>query len=199
MEKVGIVIDNMYLENCASIYQSWPVDIVKLPEILLRPGEEHYKTYIYDALPWVPKNGATNEQLEKLRKKKGYLDRLTYYDRIKVDLGYVRTKSHKCRSCGAVNEVPVQKLVDVKLSIGLLMLAWSSNVEKIILITGDADILPAVLQCESSKAIIRLCYVQEGNVKTSESLIRNCSEKQQLTKEDFQKLYRPDQSFSDST
>ena len=191
MDKVGIVIDNMYLENCASAYGKWPVDIEKLPKALLREGEEHYKTYIYDALPWVPERGATPEQLQRQQKKQAYLTKLKYYDRIYVDLGYVRTKTIKCKSCKVVNEVPVQKLVDVKLSIGLISLAWSANVDKIILITGDADILPAVSQCESSKAIVRLCYVQEAGVRTSQALIRNCSEKQLLTRDDFEKLYRP--------
>ena len=194
MEKVGIVIDNMYLENCANVYKKWPVDIEKIPEVLLRDNEQHYKTYVYDALPWVPENGATAEQIERRDKKKKYLDRLGFYDRINVDLGYVRTKTIKCRSCHNINQVPVQKLVDVKLSIGLISMAWSNNVDKIILITGDADILPAVSQCESSKAIIRLCYVQEKGVKTSQSLIKNCSEKQRLIEEDFEKLYRsPDE------
>lgn len=33
--------------------------------------------------------------------------------------------------------------------------------------------------------------MQEAGVRTSQALIRSCGEKQLLTKDDFEKLYRP--------
>jgi hypothetical protein len=185
----AILIDNMYVQHCADCYQVGRIDPRKYPIMLLHPNEEHHMTYIFDALPFVPETNPTQRQLDLRTQKKSFLDALEYYERIRVELGYVLPKFTKCRNCDTEFFVPVQKLVDVKLSVRLVSLAWSGVVKKIILVSGDGDLIPAVDAVEGAGAIIRLEYVDEigAGIKTSKGLIKACPEKHKLSKDDFLK------------
>jgi len=182
----AILVDNMYLLNAAKVFGVEQLDPRKYPETLLRPQppEEHYRTFIFDALPYVPERGAGPWQLEQYRRKQTYLEAIQYYERIAVELGEVRPKRTHCNRCGANFIVPVQKLVDVKISVRLVSLAWSGIVRKIVLVSGDSDLLPAVEAVKDSSATVRLAYVEEQDVQTSKALIRACPEKQKLTVSD---------------
>jgi uncharacterized LabA/DUF88 family protein len=72
----------------------------------------------------------------------------------------------------------------VKISVRLVSLAWSGIVRKIVLVSGDSDLLPAVEAVKDSSATVRLAYVEEQDVQTSKALIRACPEKQKLTVSD---------------
>jgi uncharacterized LabA/DUF88 family protein len=64
-------------------------------------------------------------------------------------------------------------------------------VKKIVLVSGDGDMIPAVQAVDGSEAIMRLEYVDVGEeaarVKTAKGLIKACPEKHRLTKDDFLK------------
>jgi uncharacterized LabA/DUF88 family protein len=81
--------------------------------------------------------------------------------------------------------VPVQKLVDVKISVRLVALGTSGIVKKIVLITGDKDLLPAVDAIKDTGTTVRLAYVSEQDVQTSKDLIRACPEKHKLEQPDI--------------
>jgi uncharacterized LabA/DUF88 family protein len=177
----------MYLLNAAKVFGVEQTDPRKYPEVFLRdqPPEEHYRTFIFDALPFVPERGANRWQIEQYRRKLAYLKAIEYYERIAVELGEVRPKHTHCFRCGANFNVAVQKLVDVKISVRLVSLAWSGVVRKIVLVSGDSDLLPAVEAVKDSPTTVRLAYVEEQDVQTSQALIRACPEKQKLTIQDI--------------
>jgi uncharacterized LabA/DUF88 family protein len=183
----AILIDNMYLLNAAKVFGVEQLDPRKYPEVFLRaqPPEEHYRTFIFDALPYVPERGANKWQIEQYHRKQALLKAIEYYERIAVELGEVRTKHTRCFRCGADFKVAVQKLVDVKISVRLVSLAWSGVVRKIVLVSGDSDLLPAVEAVKDSPTTVRLAYVEEQDVQTSQALIRACPEKQKLTIQDI--------------
>src|SRR6266566_7260211 len=184
MGKVAILIDNMYLQHIQTEFQTGQIDITKLPKVLLREGEEHHRTWVFDALPYVSPS-PTPDQLKKRNDKHRYLDALQYKERVTVEQGVVRPKTTTCRNCNTQFQVPVQKLVDVKISVRMVQLAFSEGVDRIVLVSGDADILPAVEASASSRATVRLAYAEQGGVKTSRALIRACPEKQKLTQQDL--------------
>lgn len=183
-ENVAILIDNMYLDHLCNAYGINMLDIQKIPQVFLREGEKHYKTYIFDALPFVPPR-ATQEQIKRKEGKKRFLDAIAYYDRTEVDLGYVSKRHAQCPECDHDFFVPVQKLVDVKLSVRLVSLAWETTVDKIVLITGDGDIQPAVRAIEKTGTIVRLAYGLKDNVYTNKGLIKCCPEKHLITRDDL--------------
>jgi uncharacterized LabA/DUF88 family protein len=184
LKPTAILIDNMYLQHASQVFGVPQLDPRKYAKAFLQPSEELYKTYIFDALPYTPQN-ATERQLELVEKKRGYFEAIQYYDRIVVELGDVRPKHTKCPHCNRDFYVPVQKLVDVKISVKLVSLAWSNIVKKIVLVAGDKDLLPAIKDAEPSGTIVRLAYVEEQNVQTSKDLIKACPEKQKLTSSDI--------------
>lgn len=183
--KVAILVDGMYLQHACDEFGTGRIDPTKLPKVLLRDGEAHYRTYLFDALPYVPDSGATSEQIERRNAKKTYFDALQYKEGITVEQGVVRPKRTTCFKCRSEFYVPVQKLVDVRMSVRLVSLAWSRIVDKIVLLTGDGDLLPAVEAVEPSGTTVRIAYCSEGNVQTSRALIRKCPEKQQLKGSDL--------------
>jgi uncharacterized LabA/DUF88 family protein len=181
----AILIDNMYLQNASQVFGVKQLDPRKYPKVFLRSPEELYKTFIFDALPYVPQD-ATPRQQKLAEKRKDYFEALQYYERIVVELGDVRPEHAKCPYCNKDFYVPVQKLVDVKISLRLVSLAWSGIVKKIVLVAGGKDLLPAVKVVESSGAIVRLAYVEKQHVQTSKDLIKECPEKQKLTSPDIE-------------
>lgn len=184
MTKVAILVDNMYFEHAATAYNAYPSDLAKLPSIVIGKDEEHYKTYVFDALPWVPDSPAPSD-IEKKNKKAGYLSALKYKERIVVEYGHVVPKVRTCPNCGAQIVVPIQKAVDVKISVRLVSLSWNKIVDKIVLITGDADLVPAVEDVEKSGVIIKLAFVRVQEVGTSQGLIKACPEKHEFTPQEF--------------
>lgn len=187
--KSAILIDNMYLEHICSAYGLERLDYTKLPKILLRDGEEHFRTFIFDALPFVPDN-PQQEQIDRKNNKKQFLDKLQYLERIAVELGKVRPKSTICFKCKNEFKVPIQKLVDVKISVRLTSLAWMKIVSTIVLVSGDADLIPAVEAINGSGTTVRLAYAELANVRTSKSLIRACPEKNIITEENIKSCLR---------
>ena len=61
-------------------------------------------------------------------------------------------------------------------------------VEKIVLVTGDGDLVPAVKAIEPTRTIVRLAYVSSGPVQTALNLIKVCPETIELGKDDIKKL-----------
>lgn len=185
MPKVAILVDGMYLQHACDEFGTGRIDLTKLPKILLRNGESHHRTYLFDALPYASDIGATSEQVERRKAKKAYFDALQYQEAITIEQGVVRPKRTTCYHCNKEFNVPIQKLVDVRMSVRLVQLAWSKIVDKIVLVTGDGDLLPAVEAVEISGTTVRLAYCSEGNVQTSGALIRKCPEKHQLKGNDL--------------
>ena len=141
----AILIDNMYLQNAQRVFGIDQLDPRKYPKAFLRsqPPEEHFRTFIFDALPYVPETGTTKFQIENRDKKHGFLEAIQYYERIAVEYGDVRPKHAHCPKCNTDYFVPVQKLVDVKISVRLVSLAWSGVVRKIVLV-----------------AVTKICYLR---------------------------------------
>jgi uncharacterized LabA/DUF88 family protein len=185
MVRAAILVDNMYLEHVGDIFGVGRVDIDLLPKLLLKADEQHHRTYVFDALPWVPPD-PTQEQITRKDEKHRYLQALEYKERVTVERGYVQPKPTHCRKCGAEFDVPIQKLVDVKISTRLVALAFSRIVDLIVLVAGDADLLPAVEAIRDTPCNIRLAYAEREGVKTAKPLIRVCHEKRLLTQQDLE-------------
>jgi uncharacterized LabA/DUF88 family protein len=174
----------MYLNNVAKVFGVGDLDPKLFPDVLLREGEIHYITYIFDALPYIPPGGDFSRKEAKSR----YLEAIQYIEHVTVEQGYVAPKSSKCRSCGAINVVPVQKQVDVRLSVRLVSLAYQKVVDRIVLVCGDGDMIPAVRAISQTGVICRVAYAKEKWVNTNDGLIKCCNESHLLSKEDLEKM-----------
>ena len=185
-KRTAVLIDNMYLYNLAKDNGVDSLDVVKFSNSLLEDDEERYMTYVFDALPYVPRDKPTEEKIKNKDSKARYLDSLDYLDRVTVERGQVRPKYHQCKHCKGRLEIPVQKLVDVKLSVRLTELAWSRSVDRIILVCGDKDLMPAINAIDNSGVSVRLVHGKSKSTYTSKELIKACHQNKLLCKEDIE-------------
>jgi len=98
MPRTAVLIDNMYLQHVALAYGLGDLDVRLFSLSLLEKDEELFRTYVFDALPYLPPNPSP-EQVQRRDNKYQYLDCLKYLDRVTVELGYVKPKSTICREC----------------------------------------------------------------------------------------------------
>lgn len=82
------------------------------------------------------------------------------------------------KSNGAFHE----KGVDVNIAVDILVATYENLADRIILVSSDTDLLPAVKQAEEKGKIVE--YIGFSH-KTSVAMVANCSSSRLLTKEDL--------------
>jgi len=175
MGSAAVLIDGGYFEKVKLSLKSTVVDVVKFSDSICDPCER-FRTYYYDALPWI---GVPPKEEDKIRRqnKQRYLDNLKMLHRVEVRLGEVQRKEIKCNK--GPNHIKFQqKLVDVQLSVDMVRLAWGNFVDKIILVSGDRDFLPAVHAAKDTGVIIKLVYAKEPYAYVHTNLLMASDERQ---------------------
>lgn len=180
MEKAAVLIDGGYFEKVRLSLNKPEIDIIKFCNNICDPCER-FRTYYYDALPWVGEP-PDEKDLKRRQIKQQFLDSLNLLHRIDVRLGEVQRKEIKCIS-GPNHIEFIQKLVDVLLSVDMVWLSWSDFVDKIILVSGDRDFLPAVETAREAGIIIKLVYANPPYAYVHTNLLMACDERQIIDKE----------------
>ncbi len=134
-------------------------------------GHERARTYVFDSLPY------SGDQIKSSKQR--FLDRLSYLDRFQVELGYVGMERRTCPNCNEVIEVPRQKRVDTLIATRLLECSFDEKIDKIILVAGDADFVPAV-EIAKRKTEVVLAYAETGNIRASTDLKKACDRRIRL-------------------
>jgi len=120
--------------------KSWRwFDYVAYCHRFLQKDEEIYKIFYFTAL-------AVNDPESKTR-------HLTYIPvlvdaGVQVVYGKYKRKTRKCFKCGYTWEHPEEKATDVNIAVEAYALACSKAVDKIYVISGDTDYLPALRRIE---------------------------------------------------
>ena len=136
-ERADIFIDGMYfqkvLESFGLVNQ---IDFEKFSDKLAKiENSERQRTYYFDALPYTSNNHLKDQ-------KQKFLDKLSYLDSFQIEKGYVKAEQKICPNCNHQITIPRQKKVDILLATRLV--ERSLEVDKIILVAGDADFTPAI-------------------------------------------------------
>ena len=139
MKQVVAYIDglNLYYGLRGSEWQRYYwLDVRRLVENLLKPdqtlGEVHYFTT--RAL-----HGAN-----KKARQNAYLDALETLPNLRVHHGYYVNKDRRCPNCGALHQVPEEKMTDVNIAVSLLCDAHDDAFDTAILVSGDSDLVGPV-------------------------------------------------------
>lgn len=175
MERAAVLIDGGYFEKVRLSFKKPEIDIIKFCDNICKPCER-FRTYYYDALPWIGEP-PDNKDLERRQTKQGFLDSLNLLHRVEVRLGEVQRKEIKCTK-GPNHIEFMQKLVDVLLSVDMVWLSWGDYVEKIILVSGDRDFLPAVEAAREAGMILKLVYANPPHAYVHTNLLMACDERQ---------------------
>jgi uncharacterized LabA/DUF88 family protein len=159
--KAAVLLDGMYLQNVTNVLQlNGKLDYQKFSDKLCA-GYERTRTYVFDALP---ADGSSSRV-----KKQRFLDRLSYLDKFQVEQGYVKDETRICPECQKSIRITRQKKVDILIATRLLECSYDGRLDKIILVAGDGDFVPAVEIAKKNKEIV-LAFAEEGNVGVATEL-----------------------------
>jgi len=181
MERAAVLIDGGYLDKVRLSFNKPILDIVKFSDIICGDNCERFRTYYYDALPWVGET-PNPQDLQRRQAKQRYLDSLRMLHRVEVRLGEVQRIEVKCTK-GQNHINFIQKLVDVLLSVDVVRLAWGGFIDKIVLVSGDRDFLPAVNAGKDAGVIIKLVYANPPHAYVHTNLLMACDERQIIDQE----------------
>lgn len=177
MEKAAVLIDGGYLEKIRLSFSKPMLDIVKFSDSICE-NCSRFRTYYYDALQWVGDN-PNQQDIQRRQIKQRFLDNLRMLHRVEVRLGELQRIEMKCEA-GKHHVSFNQKLVDVLLSVDIVRLAWGGFVDKIILVSGDRDFLPAVNTAKDAGVIVKLIYANPPYAYVHTNLLLACDERQIL-------------------
>jgi len=170
-DKAIVLLDGMYFQNMLNCFGLFGrVDFQRFTDKLVG-GHERARTYVFDSLPLEGSDAKSNKQR--------FLDRLAYLDRFQVEMGYVRLETKKCPRCGETVEVPRQKKVDTLIATRLLECSFDEKIDKIVLVAGDADFVPAV-EIAKKRTEIVLAFAEATNVNVSTDLKKVCDRRIRL-------------------
>jgi uncharacterized LabA/DUF88 family protein len=164
--KAVVLIDGMYLQNIENAFGLYgKIDYQKFSDKLIGDFQRS-RTYVFDALPYSSSAGRSNKQK--------FLDRLAYFDKFQVEQGYVKMDQRTCPKCMEPIEVPRQKKVDVLIATRLLECSLDQKIDKIVLLAGDADFVPAI-EIAKKKTEIVLAFAEVGeSIGVSTALKKAC-------------------------
>jgi len=176
MDKVAIFVDLGYLNSITRNLSNLKINFEKLKYYFIDSSkEEFYRMYVYYCPPFQT-NPPTSE--EKLRKSNSdrFINMLKTIERLEVRMGRLaKTKKGDY----------IQKRVDTYFAIDLVKLAMKNSIQKAILLAGDSDFVPPILEAKENDVIVKLLYY--GNTIHDE-LLDACDERLEITAEILNEL-----------
>jgi len=152
MERTAIFIDGAYLDkvlernfNKARIDFEKFIDAIGSGSIL--------RTYYYHCPPYSPSDPTPEEQ-QRLRSKEGFFRALSNIPRFQVRLGRLVFRGNTEQG----RPIFIQKLVDVMLSVDMVQLSATKQINKVMLVAGDNDFLPAVRAIKRLGVLVSLLH-----------------------------------------
>ena len=139
MKTRAVYIDGGYLDKLLERdYSGARVDMEKLVHLITQ-GDELLRAYYYHCLPY-RSDPPTPEEQNRFADKRRFLDAISYIPRFEIRLGQLQISGMK--KDGRPNFE--QKRVDMMMGVDMALLAVKHRVDRIWLLTGDSDAIPAV-------------------------------------------------------
>lgn len=148
-------------------FQRAKVDFQRLSDVLTDPVHR-LRTYYYDCMPY---QGNPPTPQEKIK----YASKAKFFHAIKREVQRFELRQGRLRKTkiGTFE----QKRIDVLLGVDMVRLCSKDQIDLVILIAGDADLVPAVEACKEEGAIIRLHYHPSS---ISDELLNVCDERYEI-------------------
>jgi uncharacterized LabA/DUF88 family protein len=172
-----VLIDNGYLSAILrDEFEKARISYQKLSEIVCK-DYHRLRTYVYDCLPYQA-NPPTTEQQGLYAGKVKFFNALSKLSSFEIRFGKQRPRA------GGY----IQKGVDVLLTVDLVRLSSTSQIQKAFLIAGDGDYVPAVKTAKDEGVSVKLYHsgafqtTEDGHTmpKYSNELWQTCDERETI-------------------
>lgn len=192
MERVAIFIDNGYFKKIQDALKIH-VDYFKFSEEIVGNPQEcnRFRTYVYDCPPY-QSNPPTDEQSKMKSGFDSFKYNIARLPRFEFRTGRLQLQRNED---GEIlfkkdGKTPLlrQKGVDMALGIDVARLAATKQIQKVILVAGDSDFVPAIIAAKQEGALVALHYSTEGYIH--DSLYEACDDRYTITKELLMKCKR---------
>jgi uncharacterized LabA/DUF88 family protein len=145
MNRVSFFIDgfNVYhaLDDEEKYHKYKWLDYSALAKCFISGKDTLADIYYFTAYAeWDPEKKARHQLLIRALTMKG----------VKIVFGKFKMRDKRCRICHKVYKIPEEKQTDVNISIKLFQCAYNDTFDTAILMTGDSDIVPAILAIKES-------------------------------------------------
>ena len=190
MDRSVSLIDGNWLENARlNIVSNQKWNLQEFSERLVPKYHWRFRTYYFDALPYVDRRNPTNHQKQRYHDKDEELKEIDRLERFTVRRGYCKQSTvsgYLVSSIPQTNTVEVktieQKMVDVLLATEMTRIAWSKEALHIELVAGDGDYVAAVEAAKDAGAIVRLFHIKTAYTAVAPQLFDMVDERIDLTK-----------------
>ena len=153
MGTCAIYIDGGYLDKVLqNEYPQTKVDIGQLVEHM-RASDTLLRAYYYHCMPYRSDPPTTDEE-RRYASKRRFIDALSYIPRFQVRLGHLSFQGLTDRS----QPIFQQKRVDMMLGVDMALLAVKQRVDRMVLLTGDSDTIPAVEAVKPEGVVVTLWH-----------------------------------------
>ena len=149
-DKAAVFIDAGYLRKINAA----KVDFGKLVRAIIGARDLH-RAYYYDCPPFMPSNPSEADK-ERLSKATQFHQRLKSIARFEIRLGKLRLKGYDSQN----QPIFEQKRVDLLLGLDIASVIRTTPrvVDSIFMLTGDGDMLPAMLAAKEAQVIVHLAH-----------------------------------------
>ena len=182
MGTTALFIDGAYLDKVrVAAAPALSIDFGRLAVRLVQPNEL-LRAYYYHCLPWM---SATPDELEQERyaRARRFMTALSFLPRFEVRLGRLARRGTEADG----RPIFVQKRVDTMIGVDMALLAGKGRVDRIALLSGDSDYLPAIDAVKREGVLTVLWHGRLGSrVGPSRELFEACDERRELTSELFE-------------
>lgn len=153
MATCAIYIDGGYLNKILQRdHGSARIDMAKLVHKAAGP-DELLRAYYYHCMPYQSDPPTPDEQ-KRFGAKHRFITALNRIPRFQVRLGKLKLEGKTADG----KPIFVQKRVDMMLGVDMALLAIKHRVDRVVLLTGDSDTIPAVEAVKSEGVVVTLLH-----------------------------------------
>lgn len=168
-EKIAVYIDGGYTDAISDKlgieinYEKFVVDICS------KTKGELLRAYYYNCLPYKNDANPNPRDTERYSAKQAFLTAINRLPSFEVKKGRLDRHQFVCKKCKqkSLFTCPLckhadyqykQKLIDNLITVDIVSHSWRGLVDKIVLVAGDADFVPAIKEAKDAGVITHLYY-----------------------------------------
>ncbi len=152
MNRTAIFIDGAYLDKILEYcFDRTRIDFDKFVSVI--GGDSILRAYYYHCPPYVSPE-PTDEEIARMQAKERFFRALSNIPRFQIRLGKLVFRGNNDQGY----PIFIQKLVDVMLSVDMVQLSATRQINRVILVAGDNDFLPAVEAVKQLGVLVSLLH-----------------------------------------